>query len=127
MEMAEQEKAYRLTILAELFMGFGISDEGRIRFFANKTSRIPCELFAGAVDRAVLTNESGFIPSPGQIMKAALAISPRQRSEMSGQLSTPRWYRVAIGEARERPKETGSRIGEGTLTTAALEAVVGGE
>jgi hypothetical protein len=123
--MTDEEKALRLEALTEMFIGFGqpIVKE-RLRYYGNLTQFIPLGVYKQACRSAAVTATSGFVPSPGQIVKAALELAPGGYTPGQG-TSLPRWYRAQLGHAKqaEGPQEIGARAGgavqAGEMTKAA--------
>lgn len=112
--MTDEEKAFRMTALTEMFVGFGqpIVAE-RLKYYGNLTKCIPFAVFPQAVRAAAMSVRGGFVPGPGDIIAAAVDLAPGERSEVGG-ITDPNWLQQGRRgrAATERPREIGPR-GEG--------------
>jgi hypothetical protein len=109
--MTDDEKAFRLTALTVMFEGHGIeAPPERLRRLGNLTKFVPADVLRQAIDRAEITNVSGFPPTAGQIVAAALVLAPGKLNPGQGR-SLPQWYLHAISDTkrREQPREIGTR------------------
>lgn len=110
--MEEDEKAIRIEILTEMFLGLGQSaTEEQIRYYGNRTQFVPRAIFREACHMAVEQKTGGnFLPGPGDIIKAGTALDPGEWSPHTGR-QLPRWARRQLGKNRqlELPQEAGPR------------------
>lgn len=124
-----RQRAERVTALTHMLRAFGQeATSERLEALGLATNLIPQHVFAAAVHRAIAETTGGWPPGPGDIMSAAVALEPGERSEVSG-TSLPRWYRRALGERTrdEKPRELGQRTGGHPLDIDRITKAAGGE
>ena len=103
----------RLEALVEMFTGLGReATEEKLAYYGNLTKGIPIQIFKKSCRLAALDAKGGWPPGPGDIVSAALEISPGVHTPGQGQ-AKPRWYQRLRREiaGRERPREIGARSG----------------
>ena len=106
--MEDTEKALRLEALTEMFIGFGqpVVKE-RLRYYANITQNIPLGVFKQSCRLAAVETSGGFPPGPGDIIQAALKLSPGRQTPGHG-LSKQRWYQRSLQDRRRIALTDGS-------------------
>lgn len=96
--MTDEEKALRLTMLTEMFEGYGVDYERRLRWYANMTHRIPLENLRQAIRNACAEGSSDFAPSPARIISAARWL---HESYGGDEIPSPPWYKRMKRELKD--------------------------
>ena len=111
--MTDEEKAYRLGSISELFAVFDKPiSETQLRLWGNLLKHVPAPVFRDACMRAAVLTTGSFPPGPGAVLEAALELAPGGYTPGQGAFK-PRWYQAATFKLRggvvEKPREIGGR------------------
>lgn len=121
--MDREAKAVRVAALTEMFIGYGQeATRDRLTYYGTVTQYVPQAVFVDACRLAAFRDAKGWLPSPGQIVEAALELAPGPQDSGSGERLKPRWYRAMLTpDRRERARLCVGPVPAGSLA----ERIVG--
>ncbi len=125
--MDDQEKQARFTVVVGHFAAFGINgDKARVRVFCNDTSAIPLAIFADSCELARQLDESNWPSSAGAVIKAALAISPKEHDASSRDpRQRPEWWLDMVRRKRLNARNRLTAGGRALPTSTTRDLMTG--